>query len=176
MILVAISTGMNVIVLKFWHHGPDHKEVPSWLRKLVLEYMVNILCMKGRFDDVHAQGSGVPRDTLVILDADGRNMICKYDSYDNIVNRRRSSSPPIPLKPPASPTDPNTKAIVNELKELRASLNKLVQRSGNEDHESDVQNEWKQVACVIDRMFLWLFIILSSLMFIMLTAQMMKKP
>ncbi|XP_072178142.1 uncharacterized protein [Diadema setosum] len=46
MVLIAVSTAMNVAVLNIFHRGESGKrEVPEWLRKLVLNYTARVLCM-----------------------------------------------------------------------------------------------------------------------------------
>ncbi|XP_038059789.1 neuronal acetylcholine receptor subunit alpha-10-like [Patiria miniata] len=52
MFLIAISTAMNICVLNIFHRGEDGtREVPGWLRTLVLKYMAKIMCMdcKGEY-------------------------------------------------------------------------------------------------------------------------------
>eukprot|EP00057_Strongylocentrotus_purpuratus_P016490 XP_011670964.1 PREDICTED: neuronal acetylcholine receptor subunit alpha-10 [Strongylocentrotus purpuratus] len=46
MVLIAVSTAMNIAVLNIFHRGESGKrEVPEWLRKLVLFYAARIMCM-----------------------------------------------------------------------------------------------------------------------------------
>ena len=52
MFLIAISTAMNITVLNIFHRGEDgRREVPGWLRTLVLKYMAKVMCMdcKGEY-------------------------------------------------------------------------------------------------------------------------------
>ncbi|XP_022094794.1 neuronal acetylcholine receptor subunit alpha-10-like [Acanthaster planci] len=52
MFLIAISTAMNITVLNIFHRGEDGtRQVPSWLRTLVLKYVAKVMCMdcKGEY-------------------------------------------------------------------------------------------------------------------------------
>lgn len=46
MAMTSVSVVMTVMVLNFHHRGPFHKELPSWLRWLVLDKLRKLLCMK----------------------------------------------------------------------------------------------------------------------------------
>ncbi|XP_070574955.1 neuronal acetylcholine receptor subunit alpha-7-like [Ptychodera flava] len=190
MILVAISTGMNVIVLKFWHHGPDHTDVPLWLRKITMnEYVLTALGMRDRFSKKeHEQNEPAVspeaplRSNVVLVDAIGNKVVYRLD-----YNAISPPSTPTPAKSrnssadgdddTVSPSahcsnDPRTSSIVKEIKKVHKTLDSLVQRAEREDHENDVSDDWKQVACVIDRLFLCFFVIFSTSIFISLIAQM----
>ncbi|XP_077982448.1 neuronal acetylcholine receptor subunit beta-4-like [Glandiceps talaboti] len=174
MVLVATSTGMNVIVLKFWHHGPDHNDVPTWLRKITMnKYVLNVLCMKEQFGE-HEQPAGseepVVRSNVVVVDPLGNKVVYTLDN-DAI----KRLSPPQARSDQNTQTSNDTASVVNELKKIQRSLDFLVRRCENEDHENDVSTEWKQVACVIDRLFLWFFIAFSLAMFMALAIQMLQE-
>ena len=52
--------------------------------------------------------------------------------------------------------------------EILKYLRFMMQKSDGEDAENDIVDEWKQVALVVDRLFFWLFLLLTILSTILL--------
>ena len=52
-------------------------------------------------------------------------------------------------------------ASATALEEIHRCLKVLVMRSDAEDAETEVVDEWKQVALVVDRLFFWLFMLIT---------------
>lgn len=50
--MTSVSVVMTVMVLNFHHRGPFHKEVPYWLRYLILHKLRRMLCMKLPYQQV----------------------------------------------------------------------------------------------------------------------------
>lgn len=44
--MTSVSVMMTVMVLNVHHRGPNHKEIPQWVRWLVLDNLRPMLCMK----------------------------------------------------------------------------------------------------------------------------------
>lgn len=50
--MTSVSVVMTVMVLNFHHRGPFHKEIPYWIRWLVLDKLRRALCMKLPYSDM----------------------------------------------------------------------------------------------------------------------------
>ena len=55
---MALSTGFTVIILNIHHSGAYNKPVPTWLRKLVLDWLAKVLVLRDvivRNESVHSK-------------------------------------------------------------------------------------------------------------------------
>ncbi|XP_077983403.1 neuronal acetylcholine receptor subunit beta-3-like isoform X2 [Glandiceps talaboti] len=165
MVLVTVSTIMTIYVLRIWHIGPGHKEVPAWIRKWILGYLVKVLCMEGRF--VHV----IPGDCKTYTQSSGYATIKKTQPrngslYENqkyemkrVGSGEREHNEDQVWR--HNQVDQGTHLLLKELKNISSSMKRLVEQKMEEEHEDDVSKEWKQVAIVTNRLFLWVYVILT---------------
>ncbi|XP_070574958.1 neuronal acetylcholine receptor subunit beta-4-like isoform X2 [Ptychodera flava] len=169
MILVAVSTVTTIYVLRFWHRGPAHTEVPPWMRKFVLQFLFKALCMSGTFEHV-VPGSCPPPPQecgYSALKAQAKNGSLYRNQKLEMSTLRgqetdageRNSGDSVWVK--QNQLDPGTRAIIAELKDIATNFKFLVSQKLEEEHEDDISKEWKQVALVINRLFLWIYVILT---------------
>jgi len=192
MAVASISVILTVLVLKLHHCAPNQTRVPGWVRTLVLGYLAKVVqctfiskssCLRRRrstrmYDDVSSHD---PREVQSKL----------LNEMETLVMQRNGTRLKTPAKHTSTlNSDLNGSKVNLELKSYSASetsslagddsilghthsdktmddilkyLKVLIVKSDAEDAETDVMDEWKQVALVVDRLFFWLFFVITML-------------
>ncbi|KAL1422278.1 hypothetical protein MTO96_022155 [Rhipicephalus appendiculatus] len=173
MAITSISVVMTVIVLNFHYRGPSRKEVPAWLRRLLLD--------KSNRSDLDDDGDGGRRpaadDTFrlvvdsVVIGGEDRYTRGEYAEHS------ASNESPSPVihgdmsRNNASGTarhrrcrggaasGGSTKRVQEEV--LR-TLRYLLEKQQREEHLTRTVNEWRQMALVIDRTLFWFFLVITA--------------
>ncbi|XP_070574956.1 acetylcholine receptor subunit beta-like [Ptychodera flava] len=189
MILVAVFTGMNVIVLRYWHRSMEGHEVPGWMKTLVFKYMAKVLCMKKEYRTVTVlkRGAKSCRRNSGVFNNGSRGAICVYsegtcdrrllenDVYElkNIANQRTSCTAhsqddlSAPMMADVHTVDDgnnlNMGSCSKKLDDIERSLKYLVMKSIEDEKDGNIAKEWKKVAMVLNRFFLFTYIALCLL-------------
>ncbi|XP_046583796.1 neuronal acetylcholine receptor subunit alpha-10-like [Haliotis rubra] len=137
MALVTFSTVLTVLVLNVHHQGQNGVRVPRWLRKL-------FLCSKSELQDHHIKI--IPKGELYQKDQNG--VLKKINQ-----NGTNGSDSPKSQEQPS--------ALTKVMKEQLAVLKEINSRYAQKDKDASIEEEWKKVATVMDRVFLVVFLILS---------------
>ncbi|KAK8783525.1 hypothetical protein V5799_010110 [Amblyomma americanum] len=188
MAITSISVVMTVIVLNFHYRGPSRKEVPSWLRQLVLERSTPV-SSRGWFSrprrktvgDNHVHfyetpprakddDSGRPADDTFRLMVD--SVVVGGEERFECAEHSASNESPSPVtQGDASRNNASaarhrrgrgggsTKRVQEEV--LR-TLRYLLEKQQREECLTRTVNEWRQMALVIDRTLFWFFLVITA--------------
>uniref|UniRef100_A0A672Z2A9 Cholinergic receptor nicotinic alpha 2 subunit n=1 Tax=Sphaeramia orbicularis TaxID=375764 RepID=A0A672Z2A9_9TELE len=134
MIFVTLSIIITVFVLNVHHRSPETHTMPRWVRRLFLSVIPRWLCMK-RPSDGTQEVKFSPATFTVIQ---------KHSSLT--LNRD------LPLLDPTPPASALSPAVLSALEGVTYIAEHL-----------RAEDDWKYVAMVVDRIFLWMFIIVCLL-------------
>uniref|UniRef100_A0A8C5QFS5 Cholinergic receptor nicotinic alpha 4 subunit n=1 Tax=Leptobrachium leishanense TaxID=445787 RepID=A0A8C5QFS5_9ANUR len=149
MIFVTLSIIITVFVLNVHHRSPRTHTMPAWVRRIFLDIVPRVLFMKRPAKDN-----------------------CK--KLIESLHARRISPPPrmwseAEVEPTflssssASPTKQHVLLMSPSLKLAIEGVQYIADHMRAEDADFSVKQDWKYVAMVIDRIFLWMFIIVCLL-------------
>lgn len=178
MVMVSLSLAMSVVVLNLHHRGPETSPVPLWLRKIVLGRVGKVVLMrKTSFNQEIYYRSRKSQQ------CQGTRLLNHYemDSYDGNYweehrdvadsnsnggstrldrNERhtRPCSQPVTTHSRSSSNSMRMREI-NLLRKIHDDFRYLKETQKRKEHEQKCHNEWKQVALVVDRMFMFIYLI-----------------
>uniref|UniRef100_F6WQS9 Neuronal acetylcholine receptor subunit beta-2-like n=1 Tax=Ciona intestinalis TaxID=7719 RepID=F6WQS9_CIOIN len=135
MMLVTLSIVASVCVLNIHHRSPSTHTMPPWIRTIFLNHLPPLLGMERPGTD--------DRCRCKVNDATYGVDVTELSGSDVIRNRKRGKSE-VKLPRDVSSALEGVKFIADH---LRA-----------EDENKNVHEDWKYVAMVIDRMFLFVFV------------------
>ncbi|XP_013421864.1 acetylcholine receptor subunit alpha-like isoform X2 [Lingula anatina] len=142
MILVSLSIIATVIVLNIHFRGPSTHKMSPWAKKVFLQILPKILLMRR------------PKSAVQIKQ--GKE---KDKSHDNLTSqygtlgRTMSGSDPLKHKWDEEEEERYPRAIERALK----SVHFIADHMKTSDKDSNIKDDWKYVAMVLDRLFLWIF-------------------
>uniref|UniRef100_A0A8C4SIS6 Cholinergic receptor, nicotinic, beta 5a n=1 Tax=Erpetoichthys calabaricus TaxID=27687 RepID=A0A8C4SIS6_ERPCA len=157
MVLVTFSIVTSVCVLNVHHRSPSTHTMPDWVKKVFLEKLPALLFMK-RPDSTSMRERLRRRQLKSFPDLKGGK--CDVDSFyvnedsakkygwkisdlpDNLEFRRRMT---IKCNP--------------DIEEAVEGVRFIAEHMKSEDDDQSITEDWKYVAMVIDRLFLWIFVI-----------------
>ncbi|XP_075320376.1 neuronal acetylcholine receptor subunit beta-2-like [Odontesthes bonariensis] len=179
MVLVTFSTVCTVCVLNVHHRSPSTHQMPDWVKHLFLASLPTFLFMR-------RPGSSNFRDKLRRKYA-SRNTICKSNSQSSTGNRQQSNISLSGIRtdrdslyinedlahtfcwkvgdiPGGSGgfSDYRRPLAVQwdvDLEEAVDGVRYITENMKMEDGNEGIIQDWKYVAMVIDRLFLWIFIL-----------------
>jgi nicotinic acetylcholine receptor len=147
MILVTLSIVVTVIVLNIHFRSPLTHKMPPWVRRVFLQVLPKLLWMRRPKNiepfQVHQRNrikSQTTSNILVPLIDHKREMstyLANGGNYDHDEN--------------------STSLYPNEIKKAFDGLKCIAANMRQEDEEKKIKEEWKYVALVIDRLFLYIF-------------------
>ncbi|XP_002741797.2 neuronal acetylcholine receptor subunit alpha-2-like [Saccoglossus kowalevskii] len=174
MVLVTSSIVMAVFVLNIHHRSPTTHVMPVWVRKVFIDTLPKILCMK-RPDNYNFRyrnvGITLTKDALRNRKIDSDRIVVENPSRSNFTVRMRSQGDglmvhsgeervghAIPLSKylPSSVSDADTSDALNVDKAIQEIMY-ITSTYANEEDYLKQREDWKYVAMVIDRIFLWVF-------------------
>ncbi|XP_071952767.1 neuronal acetylcholine receptor subunit alpha-10-like [Antedon mediterranea] len=144
-ILVSMSTVMTVYVLHIHFRLPGTRPVPRWMRVWIIGRLGRLLCLKKDFKLV-SETDGPSVESIVVEN----NFINKQTQQEMTEHTMKIDNNQTSL--PCKGFESSLESIVHELKHIR-DIN------DHKDKEEDVLAEWKILAMVVDRLFLWIFLI-----------------
>ncbi|GFQ94997.1 neuronal acetylcholine receptor subunit alpha-6 [Trichonephila clavata] len=191
MAITSISVVVTVVVLNFHYRGPSRKEVPPYLRELILQRFASCSCYKSsikkgkRTANTYDAGIHVPsafkgesfRLTIDSLHEELKEMnpdltcnepnVCSsgHNVGDHSSNKRRSHAVPS-SKSQVNGSSPGSvcsggSSGTKIQAEILRTLQYLLYRQEQEDYRVRVVNEWRQMALVIDRILFWIFFVVT---------------
>uniref|UniRef100_A0A8C2B6G3 Cholinergic receptor, nicotinic, alpha 2b (neuronal) n=1 Tax=Cyprinus carpio TaxID=7962 RepID=A0A8C2B6G3_CYPCA len=149
MIFVTLSIIITVFVLNVHHRSPSTHKMPRWVHSVFLDLIPRWLFMRRPAPDSRR------RQKLLLLQRQGRGMTSQVLGPPGgrvTVTKRpdmTSDNPGFPLSP----------SVLQALE----GVHYIAEHLRAEDADFSVKEDWKYVAMVIDRIFLWMFIIFCLL-------------
>uniref|UniRef100_A0A674MF80 Cholinergic receptor nicotinic alpha 3 subunit n=1 Tax=Takifugu rubripes TaxID=31033 RepID=A0A674MF80_TAKRU len=134
MIFVTLSIVITVFVLNVHYRTPKTHTMPCWVRAVFLELLPRVMFMTPTLHKPQALASGVVSSKLPRSSSESLN---------------GGLMPLLPLSP--------------EVREAIESVRYIAENMRLQNEAKEVQDDWKYVAMVIDRIFLWVFVLVCIL-------------
>ncbi len=158
MILVTLSILITVIVLNVHFRSPSTHSMPKWVKRLFLKILPKILLMRQPQESIKVGNMSFKYSDILDDKKPDQpaNKVYKSPLTDSTIVNLVSYNDRL------APTNSNLlsmKKNVKSVEVLRAidGINFICEHMKNEDEEKIVKEQWKYVALVIDRLFLWIF-------------------
>nr|NP_001190978.1 nicotinic acetylcholine receptor subunit precursor [Ciona intestinalis]BAJ65313.1 nicotinic acetylcholine receptor subunit [Ciona intestinalis] len=158
MIFVTLSIVITVFVLNVHYRSENTHTMPPWIRRVFLECLPKVMFMKRpkkRKRAVYKLAKNLVNFTPVekldthVFDENGDYKIAFFGQDSN----RKAQTQ-------ASNTDNN---LPKEVKRAIESVIYIANHLKVDDESTEIENDWKYVGMVIDRIFLWIFIVVCIL-------------
>ncbi|KAK2851069.1 hypothetical protein Q5P01_007345 [Channa striata] len=168
MVFVTLSIIITVFVLNVHHRSPQTHGMPHWVRRVFLDLVPRVLFMK-RPPGTAKQNCKkliemMHRPTTVSATGNSQAFwtgletgLIKMGQVENMIPKTRSDSPSILVCSPSPPSSP----LDDGNEEDRSPKANVFCKSTSGQYS--VKEDWKYVAMVIDRIFLWMFILVCIL-------------
>ncbi|XP_057205424.1 neuronal acetylcholine receptor subunit beta-3b [Triplophysa rosa] len=135
MIFVTLSIIVTVFVINVHHRSSaTYHPMSPWVRSLFLQKLPHLLCMRGNTDRYHYP---------------------ELEPHGPDLKPRSKKGPPGP--------DGEGQALINMLEQATNSVHYISRHIRKEHFIREVVQDWKFVAQVLDRIFLWAFLTVSVL-------------
>ncbi|XP_069137246.1 neuronal acetylcholine receptor subunit alpha-9-like isoform X2 [Argopecten irradians] len=153
MVLVSLSCTMTVIVLMFHSRGCSGRKIPSWAKRIFIEKIGRLVCSRSeKYVLNKEQDLETPVEMAVNGNSNNKvrsekpteqtpNFVTNHSTMDMYL---RTKDPLVKLM--------RTQSII--LERVETSLNK-------NNSVNNVEDEWHQLARVLDRVFLFLYVVIS---------------
>ncbi|XP_027453158.1 neuronal acetylcholine receptor subunit alpha-6 isoform X2 [Zalophus californianus] len=163
MIFVTLSIAVTVFVLNIHYRTPATHTMPKWVKTVFLQLLPQILMMRRPLDKMRETSSnknskGISsRSTKISFDHCRETKLPKAccrcrKSSELAASKRRLSHQPLQWMTENSERSPDVEDVIN-------SVQFIAENMKNQNETKEVEDDWKYVAMVVDRVFLWVFII-----------------
>ncbi|XP_016286325.1 acetylcholine receptor subunit beta isoform X2 [Monodelphis domestica] len=177
MILVTFSVILSVVVLNLHHRSPHTHQMPLWICQIFIHKLPWYLGMKRpkvertlrpdppvlALKDFPSSGWGRATDEYFIR---------KPPGDFSKTNRYQPELSPPDLRRFINGDPSGSRRLPPELREVVTSISYIARQLQEQEDYEDLKEDWQYVAMVVDRLFLWTFIIFTSVgtLFIFLDA------
>ncbi|KAM4802474.1 neuronal acetylcholine receptor subunit alpha-6-like isoform X1 [Urocitellus parryii] len=163
MIFVTLSIVVTVFVLNIHYRTPTTHTMPRWVKTIFLQLFPQILMMRRPLDKMKEKSSkqnpeGLSGKPVKVRFANSREPkllkeCCHcHKSSGAATSKRRLSHQPSQWATENLEHSPEVEDVIDSVQFIAENM-----KSHNETKE--VEDDWKYVAMVVDRIFLWIFII-----------------
>lgn len=178
MAVTSVSVILTVCVLKLHHCGPHQKEVPPWIRFVVLKVMgqaFNCQCRNLAPRRIRKPNKMKDKHRKKIKHENAEVCLrlvheCNINKHSPVAEfRMNSTSKPINRQDSLNDLSANTNVDerpefkrLSAMEEILKYLKVMVAKRDEDDMENEIVNEWRQVAAVMDRVLFWMFLITTT--------------
>ncbi|KAI5940845.1 Neuronal acetylcholine receptor subunit alpha-6 [Manis javanica] len=166
-ILATLSIVGTVFVLNVHYRTPATHTMPQWVKVGFLQRFPQVLRRRGPLDEARETSSGEnPKDTpsrptRVKLGPRREPKLlqerCRCgQSGELATSKRRLSRRPLQRRAGNSEHSPEVEDVISSVQFIAESMT-------SQNARKEVEDDWKYVAMVVDRVFLWVFIVLCVL-------------
>uniref|UniRef100_A0AAX7UWS5 Cholinergic receptor, nicotinic, alpha 4b n=1 Tax=Astatotilapia calliptera TaxID=8154 RepID=A0AAX7UWS5_ASTCA len=153
MVFVTLSIIITVFVLNVHHRSPQTHGMPHWVRRVFLDLVPQVLFMK------RPPGTAKHSVQYCCLHDDGVSGIMgqlkKTPPTDELAETLTAES----TKDASTQQDAVIPTISPAMKRAIEGVQYIADHLRAEDADFSVKEDWKYVAMVIDRIFLWMFVL-----------------
>ncbi|XP_043856586.1 acetylcholine receptor subunit beta isoform X4 [Dromiciops gliroides] len=167
MILVTFSVILSVIVLNLHHRSPQTHQMPLWVRQIFIHKLPWYLGLKRP----KVERTLKPEPPILALRespssgwgrATDEYFIRKPPGDFSKINRFQPELSPPDLRRFINGGQSGSRRLPPELREVVTSINYIARQLQEQEDYEDLKEDWQYVAMVVDRLFLWTFIIFTS--------------
>ncbi|KAJ8411006.1 hypothetical protein AAFF_G00180410 [Aldrovandia affinis] len=176
MIFVTLSIVITVFVLNVHYRTPMTHTMPSWVRSVFLRVLPRIMLMRRPLDQQEVtKGGGKKRKNsasqqgAVTFLEYGESKMAMEPKKCLCQHGKEAPEPPDPSKlgRQLGPQPINTvvafSVVSPEIKQAIESVKYIAENMRSRNKAKEVEDDWKYVAMVIDRIFLWVFVLVCVL-------------
>ncbi|KAM9622960.1 neuronal acetylcholine receptor subunit alpha-6 isoform 1-T1 [Trichechus inunguis] len=162
MIFVTLSIVVTVFVLNIHYRTPTTHTMPKWVKTVFLQLLPHILMMRRPLDKMKETCSdknpkGISSKPAKVKSANRRKpnlkecCLCNKSRELTKTSKRRLSHQPLQWMTENLEHSPEVEDVIN-------SVHFIAENMKNQNETKEVEDDWKYVAMVVDRVFLWIFI------------------
>ncbi|CAD5118370.1 DgyrCDS7081 [Dimorphilus gyrociliatus] len=178
MIMITLSTFLSVIVINLYFRGDKRNRVPQWLKRLMIDILARIMCMRGELvsEDAPKNQSKTPETvhTVKIDKKTKRKVKCpemkynKFQMYElkegcpsGLLSNHNSTSAPSRghYQEQDRSCFQGQSGVEADVKEIRKYLKQMLYRIQQKEEKGKIALEWRIVAMVLDRFFFFMYLI-----------------
>ncbi|XP_006859979.1 PREDICTED: neuronal acetylcholine receptor subunit alpha-6 isoform X2 [Chrysochloris asiatica] len=163
MIFVTLSIAVTVFVLNIHYRTPTTHTMPKWVKMVFLQLLPQILVMRRPLDKTKETCSdknpkGIASQLPKVKFTNGRESSLKEYCHCNksreltTTSKKRLNHQPLQWMTENLEHPPEVDDVIN-------SVQFIAENMKNQNETKEVEDDWKYVAMVVDRVFLWVFII-----------------
>ncbi|CAG5123057.1 unnamed protein product, partial [Candidula unifasciata] len=161
--IVSSATAMTVFVLNIHFKGSRGREVPRILKKIFFGVVAKLLFLNLDLEDVptNPKKGQTPKGAQPVPQNDyyARYDFDKHPENGGISPRFARKFTPNPSSPSADNTE---RQFLRVLQKVYQTIEKNEMRLEDQDRKDSIKNEWQQLALVIDRLLLFIFIVFTA--------------
>lgn len=152
MILVTLSILVTVIVLNVHFRSPSTHTMPTWVKQIFLKALPKLLLMRQPKEQIRIGNLSFSYASLMTINKPNNifRPIERNSLYNDLTLLRYSRG-----KPAVKSNKSKYRAV--EVMKAIEGLNFVCEHMRQDDEEKMVKEQWKYVALVVDRLFLWIF-------------------
>nr|XP_019606804.1 PREDICTED: neuronal acetylcholine receptor subunit alpha-3 [Rhinolophus sinicus] len=178
MIFVTLSIVITVFVLNVHYRTPSTHTMPAWVKTIFLNVLPRVMFMTRP-----AGNEGTTQRPRPVYSAELSNLNCFsrtesrgckeghpcQDKMCSYCHHRRVKISNFSANLPRSSSSDSVNAMLSvsalspEIKEAIQSVKYIAENMKAQNEAKEIQDDWKYVAMVIDRIFLWVFILVCIL-------------
>ncbi|XP_060057009.1 neuronal acetylcholine receptor subunit alpha-6-like [Erinaceus europaeus] len=163
MISVTLSIVVTVFVLNIHYRTPTTHTIPRWVKVAFLQLLPQVLMMRRPVDKLRVVSSdeapkGISsRPAKVEFENHSEPKLLQdcchcLKSSKLATSKRRLSMQPLQWMAENSEHSPEVEDVIN-------TIHFIAENMKNQNETKEVADDWKYVAMVVDRVFLWIFIV-----------------
>lgn len=173
-VLVTMSVGVTVAVLNVNYRSPSTHRMSPWVRNVFLNILPKFLCMKRPDESVPENSfskgfNPAPDEDPVVVMTDAIVSAFPILSNKRPVNGSAGIPDTSKYQEECVPTPPSYEAAVDapqsnsrrkaDIEHAVLSIKFIAQHMDNVDEFQAIEDDWTYVALVLDRLFLWIFLV-----------------
>ncbi|XP_012938549.1 neuronal acetylcholine receptor subunit alpha-7 isoform X1 [Aplysia californica] len=157
MMMCSLSIVFTVVVLNFHYRSPDTHTMPRWVKRVLCGWLAWLLRMERPGGSTTrrslTQRAQVKDYKLGPLEEKSRSLMANVLDMDDDPRMANGSTTGFLMKMEES-MGMNSSSVRHDITSILRELKKITSRYRKEDEESDVKNDWKFAAMVMDRLCL----------------------
>ncbi|XP_034020074.1 cholinergic receptor, nicotinic, beta 1 (muscle) like [Thalassophryne amazonica] len=161
MILVTFSVILSVVVLNLHHRNPSTHMMPYWVRKVFIDFLPKFIGMMRPIPQGPVLKDETPIRTFNGWHPGGEYVFRKINP-DLVLPWRGRGEGTVHLQK-LPDTDAFCLILPPNLKSAVAAVTYMADQLKKQDINEMMTGDWQFVALVVDRLFLWLFVIITTL-------------
>ncbi|XP_027696491.1 neuronal acetylcholine receptor subunit alpha-3 isoform X1 [Vombatus ursinus] len=178
MIFVTLSIVITVFVLNVHYRTPKTHTMPQWVKTIFLNWLPKIMFMARPSSSEEASQKSRPFSSAELSNLNcfrgTEAKCCKggsscQDGTCGVCRHQRVKLSNLSSNLPRSSSSESVDAMVSfsilspEMKDAIESVKYIAENMKAQNEAKEIQDDWKYVAMVIDRIFLWVFILVCIL-------------
>ncbi|XP_067117348.1 cholinergic receptor, nicotinic, beta 1 (muscle) like [Osmerus mordax] len=166
MILVTCSVILSVVVLNLHHRSSSTHIMPHWVRKIFIHFLPKYLGMQRPETEERPVEEEEPSNDTPLQSIGGRRLAGEYlfrkINPELVLPWRGRSDSTVQLQK-FFDSDNYCLVLPPDLKSAIAAVTYMAEQLRKQDTDDSMTGDWQYIALVLDRLFFWLFVIITTL-------------